>query len=316
MLSILLILPDFLIICTGYLLYKFFSRIYTEAFWKGAEKTVFYILFPPLLFVSVATSNLTFEEAKEFLGTAIFTMLCAVAMSYLLRYLIPSDNVTHASAFHCGFRFNTYIGFALVSRLYGEQGLALLSLLIAFWVPISNTIAVAALAKAVAEKEKLQHSSSVLFTTAKAILTTPLIIATILGLLCNFLQIKLPAVTVQFFRSLGSASLAMGLLCIGAGLHFLQIRTEWKLVLSNALERLVAVPIVAFSLAVIVGLPTPAAGTMIIFSMLPTAQSCYVMTASMRGNAQIVAGITTVQTLLSICTIPLWIFVLMELFHF
>ena len=47
-----------------------------------------------------------------------------------------------------------------------------------------------------------------------------------------------------------------------------------------------------------------------IFAMLPTAQSCYVMTASMRGNAPLVAGITTAHTLAAIVTIPCWIVVI------
>ena len=153
MLSVLLILPDFLVILVGFLLMKFFhDGVFNETFWKGAEKIVFYVLFPPLLFTSVATSNLTLGEAGLYLVVAISAMMCAVVMSYLIRYFVKADPVTHASAFHCGFRFNTYVGFALVSRLFGQEGLALLSLVIAFWFPIRNSIAVADLASAVAQR--------------------------------------------------------------------------------------------------------------------------------------------------------------------
>ena len=317
MLSVLLILPDFLVILAGFLLRRQFEKtVFNGTFWKGAEKLVFYVLFPPLLFTSVATSNLTLSEAGEFLAVAVSAMLCAVVLSYLIRFIIKADDVTHASAFHCGFRFNTYVGFALVSRLYGQEGLALMSLLIAFWVPISNSIAVAALASAVAKRDATGSATggSVLSKTLRAIVTNPLIIATTLGLIVNIGQIPVPDVAMTFFKSLGNASLAMGLLCIGAGLKLDDMKSEFPLVATNTFERLMAVPFVAMLFCLVFGFSSPTMGALMIFAMLPTAQSCYVMTASMRGNAPLVAGITTAHTLAAIVTIPFWIWVITTLF--
>ncbi|HAB82427.1 MAG TPA: AEC family transporter, partial [Sutterella wadsworthensis] len=47
-------------------------------------------------------------------------------------------------------------------------------------------------------------------------------------------------------------------------------------------------------------LPPAAAGVVILFAALPTAQSCYVMTAAMHGNAPAVAAATSLQTLAAI----------------
>ena len=274
---------------------------------------MFYVLFPPLLFTSVATSNLTLGEAGLYLVVAISAMMCAVVMSYLIRFLVKADPVTHASAFHCGFRFNTYVGFALVSRLFGQDGLALMSLLIAFWVPISNSIAVAALASAVAKRDQTSGESNVLFKTIKAIVTNPLIIATTLGLIVNLASIPVPNVVMTFFKSLGNASLAMGLLCIGAGLRLSGMKKDWKLITANTIERLIATPAVALLFCLTFDLAPAASGALMIFAMLPTAQSCYVMTTSMGGNGPLVAGITTAHTLAAIFTIPCWIVVISAL---
>lgn len=314
MLSVLLILPDFLVILLGFLLMRYFQEgVFNATFWKGAEKIVFYVLFPPLLFTSVANSNLTLGEAGLYLIVAVSAMMCAVVMSYLIRFVIKADPVTHASAFHCGFRFNTYVGFALVSRLFGQEGLALMSLLIAFWVPISNSIAVAALASAVAQRDQTSGKSNVLLKTIKAIVTNPLIIATTLGLIVNLASIPMPSVVMTFFKSLGNASLAMGLLCIGAGLRLSGMKSEWKLIAANTFERLVATPFVALLFCLIFDLSPAASGALMIFAMLPTAQSCYVMTTNMRGNGPLVAGITTAHTLSAIFTIPCWIVVIQTL---
>ena len=53
------------------------------------------------------------------------------------------------------------------------------------------------------------------------------------------------------------------------------------------------------------GLPPAAAGVVIIFAALPTAQSCYVMTAAMHGNAPAVAAAASLQTLAAIVTLPI-----------
>lgn len=146
-----LIAPDFAIILLGLLLRVKLG--FEKSFWEKAEKLVFYVLFPPLLFTSIAGSNLSLGASAGFLAVGVGTMVLGVAASRCVRFFVKGDAVTQASLFQCGFRFNTYIGFALVVKLFGDEGFALLALLIAFWVPISNTIAVAALAAAVARRD-------------------------------------------------------------------------------------------------------------------------------------------------------------------
>ena len=299
--SVALIAPDFSIILLGLLLRLKFE--YSEDFWKQAERLVFYVLFPPLLFTSISGSSLSLGESAGFLAAGIGAMLIGVCASWCIRYLVKADPVTHASLFQCGFRFNTYIGFALALKLFGDQGFALLALLIAFWVPISNTIAVSALAGAVAKRdaalgEQTNGSKpSLMVVTGKAVVQNPLIIATVLGLCCNLLGITVPATIHHFLKGLGN----------GAGLRFAALRGSWGLILTGAVQRLMLLPLVAWGVTAACGLPPAAAGVVILFAALPTAQSCYVMTAAMHGNAPAVAAATSLQTLAAIVTLPIWI---------
>ena len=59
--SVALIAPDFSIILLGLLLRLKFE--YSEDFWKQAERLVFYVLFPPLLFTSISGSSLSLGES-------------------------------------------------------------------------------------------------------------------------------------------------------------------------------------------------------------------------------------------------------------
>ena len=162
MYSISLIIPDFAIILLGLVLSR--KGGFTKAFWDGAEKLVFNFLLVPFLFVSVAQSQLAVGESVRFLLTGICAMLLGVAASFAVRYFIKADAVTHASVFQCGFRFNTYIGFAICTRFCGAEGPSLLAMLIAFWVPISNSIAVSDLVRAVAKRDNQSENRSQLLT--------------------------------------------------------------------------------------------------------------------------------------------------------
>ena len=99
----------------------------------------------------------------------------------------------------------------------------------------------------------------------------------------------------------------MGLLCIGAGLRFAALRGSWGLILTGAVQRLMLLPLVSWGVTEVCGLPPAAAGVVILFSALPTAQSWYVMPAAMHRHAPAVAAATSLQTLAAIVTLPIWI---------
>ena len=235
------------------------------------------------------------------------TALIIVTSYALLRGSKEGALVGIGAGFLMDVFFNTYIGFAVCGRLFGESGFALLALLIAFWVPISNTIAVSALARAVAKKEETGSRTSKQPSVLRTVLTNPIIIATLAGLAVNMSGLTLPDTGVRFLRHLGNASLSMGLLCIGAGLQFGEIRAHRRLIAASAANRLLVVPVIALAVCRLFSLPPLETGVAVLFAVLPTAQSCYVMTAAMKGNAPAVAGVTTAQTLAAMATIPFWI---------
>lgn len=302
-----IILPQFLLILFGSGLRK--MKSFTESFWSGLETMVFYVLFPPLLFNSVYKSQFNLEASAWFLLVAVSCMLGAVCLSWLVNQFYQESAWTKWSVFHCGFRFNTYIGFAICQPLLGNEGFALLSLLIAIWVPISNTIAVVTLSFATNSESKFNF-----FNRLKTVVKNPLIIATLTGLFFNLLKIPLLPLIDIFIGYLSSAALALGLLCIGAGLKFDDVKKYKTLIAWCTLERLILVPFLAICLSILL-LPNPVeACVLILFAALPTAQSCYVMTSKMKGDGAAVADLTSSQTLLSMLTLTGWVLLMKNYF--
>lgn len=182
MFAVFVILPQFCLILLGYLLTRRPSFAKKD-FWIVTEKLVFYVLFPPLIFLSVAKANLQIGQCSYFLLISISAMSVAVITAWLANFLIKESPWTKWSIFHCGFRFNTYIGFAICSTLFGDKGIAYLSLLIACWVPISNVIATVGLVHASRLSGSENNGKRKNFLVA--VLSNPLILATLLGLVCN-----------------------------------------------------------------------------------------------------------------------------------
>lgn len=302
-LSFLLILPEFLLILLGSLIGRI--SVFTRDFWAALEKMVFYVLFPPLIFLSIVKAKISLEAASYFLLVSICAMLTAVVSAWLVNFLLKEDQWTKWSIFHCGFRFNTYIGFAVCNQLLGAEGLALLSLLIAVWVPISNVIATLGLIRAASYKDSVQ--SQKLSKAVKAVATNPLIVATLAGLVFKLTNLDVPFVIEEILKPLGNASLALGLLCIGANLKLSDCHHYRSLVLLGSFQRLIIVPCICIGVVLVCHLISVEASVLVLFGALPTAQSCYVMTAAMKGNAVAVADLTSTQTLFSLITLPLWL---------
>lgn len=319
-----LLLPDFLLIVLGVILQKTLLRDNAQGkIWASIEKLVFYVLLPANLFMTVSHANLAFGSAASALGVGICIMLGGVGLAYLVRYLVRHDDVTHASVFQCGFRFNSYIALALASRWLGAEGLSMIAFLIAVWVPMSNTIVVARLARAVAKRDNSEgmirgqvltkHTVSIR-KIVKTVLTNPLILATVTGLFVNIAGVHFPEWFDRVFQSLGQGALPLGLLCIGAGLRWSSQRNDWALISVATLQRLVALPALAFLVLWGLGYTGVYAAAILLFAALPTAQSCYVMTAAMRGNASIVASVTTAHVVAGGMTLLFWMWVTRKFF--
>lgn len=307
--GILLILPDFLIILLGALLRAKVFR--DEAFWATFEKLVFYVLLPSQLFLSVAKANLPLGEAATFLTAGVLSMTVVMGLSWAIRWFVRADRVTHASVFQCGFRYNTYIGFALANRIGGDEATAFLALLIAVWVPISNAAATAELARAVAMKSS--GTRDLAKKTLWGVLKNPLILATGGGLIWKLIGLPIPESAYTMLDHLGDGALSTGLICIGAGLTVRALKEAKTLIAAATFERLVAAPIAAILVTSFLPLSPLAHAVVVLFAALPTAQSCYVMTAAMGGNAPVVAGLTTAHVLAAAVTLPLWSIVLQQI---
>jgi malonate transporter and related proteins len=198
-----LLLPDFLLIVLGYALARWSAL--DRPLWDGAERLVYYLLFPCLLFVAIVRQPISPGTLASLGATGLALTLLGIALAYALAKAPRIDAGAHAAGAQVAFRFNSYIALALSERLGGTAAVAAMAVLIAVVVPLCNIAAVWPLARAGG-----QHYG-------RELLRNPLILATVGGLAANLAGLVLPDVAATTLQRLGAAALPLGLMAVGAG---------------------------------------------------------------------------------------------------
>ena len=287
----LLLLPDFLLILLGWLLCRRTSL--NRTVWDAAERLVYYLLFPVLLFNSIVKSPLAPAQVAGPAAAAIGTLAVGVALALALGRWPGVDRKLHASGAQTAYRFNSYIALALSERLGGAQGLAWMALVIAALRSRSPTSPRSGRSRATAASRRCASSRR-----------NPLIIGTLAGLLANAVGIVLPDAVATTLQRIGLAALPLGLMAVGAGLAFGALKTAPRLAAALLAIRHAVLPAVAIALAAALALPAGQRAIIVLFAALPTSAAAYVLAARMGGDGGFVAGIVTMSTLIGMVCIP------------
>lgn len=288
----LLLLPDFALILLGAALRRWMHL--GDHFWSGLERLVYFVLFPALLVNSIVRTKLDLGLAAPLLVAALAAMAGGMVLGYLARYFFQMRPLAFASIYQCGYRFNSYIGLAVAGLLYGEMGIAAMGLILGVAVPFANFTAVWMLAR---------HGESNIW---REILRNPLIWATAGGLLLNLAGFVPPKPLQLFLGRLADASIALGLLAVGAALK-LQGSTGLKGPSTYLLlVKLLALPAIAATVGRQIGLQGLYFEVAVIFAALPTASSAYILAMRMGGDGQSVAWLISASTMASMLTLPIW----------
>ncbi|WP_370260827.1 AEC family transporter [Limnobacter sp.] len=288
--SPLLLFPDFAIIALGYLLRRFWLA---PTAWVTIEKLVYFVLFPCLLFFSVVSSPVDLGAAGGFALGAPFLIGCAFVLGLAAKPFSSMGRVDFASGLQTAYRFNSYIGLALASRLGGQSAVANLAVLLALGVPLCNVLAVGSMSKG--------GRLAAFLDIAK----NPLIVGTGLGIACKLAGIQVPEPALLTLERLAQAAVSLGLLAVGAGLVFSGLKGHGLASVWWLSIKLLACPALAVLYANWAGLPELQAQVLLVFAAIPSASSAYILAARMGGNAPLVACLISLSTVGAAFTLPL-----------
>jgi len=298
------ITPIFLIIATGYLLFR--TRVVDEAVWSAIEHICFYLLLPFLIIRTLSRANLGNVPIIDFVTVLVVAILGMSAVLILTHALVwkrfPQSGPSFSSIFQGATRFHGFVAIAVIGPLYGDDGVALGALALAIMVPLLNVISVIVLS-IYGHSETRPEVAAVI----RKILTNPLIIACAVGLLLN--RIDVPDILFQAIDIIGAGGLGLALLAVGAGMKLGHAAQHKLLLAIGVLTRLIGMPIMVIIMSWLVGLDGLARSVAIIAGAVPTAASAYVMARKMGGNAELMSSIVTFQVLVAFFTLPMFIYI-------
>jgi len=263
------------------------------------------IFFPALVIDTLARADLASVPVFGVGGALVGSILLMAGLTLALRPLLERhaaiDGPSFTSIFQGATRWNTFVALAVAGSLFGQRGIALIAVAIAAMVPLLNLLAFYVFIRFAGRTRQSP------WEILRSFLTNPFIWSCAVGLALNLLAPPRPKPLAAYSDLMGRASLAAGLLIVGAGLD---IRRLAKPGLPHALAtacKLFLMPVFAVTIARSAGVGGSDLLVTIIAASVPSAAAGYVLARQMGGNAPLMAEILTLQTLLALGSMPLMI---------
>ncbi len=272
-----------------------------EAFLNRSDRLVYFIFFPALLFWKIGGSPPTQPIDWGLFGAALLAVITIYALSLAYIRWRLTDFAAGAFSQSC-YRFNTYIGMAVVINAYGDEGARTFGLLVGFIIPVINVLAVSTLiwfsGRAYAPGKRLG-------LTAKALVSNPLILACLAGILFSRIGGRLPDFAAAALQLMAAITLPLALLSIGGALTIKTARGYLPPSLAAAAFKLVGLPLVGLAFLKWFDVQGLSLQIGMLFFALPTSTALYVLSAQLNSDTRLASASIVVSTVLSFISLSL-----------
>jgi predicted permease len=286
--------PVFILVVLGVLLKK--SGFTDSAFLGKSDRLVYYIFFPVMLFWKIGGASYAGGIDWTFCLVTLLVIVLMFILSTLVIKIVPVGSFQAGSFSQSCYRFNTYIGVAIILNSLGERGVTIFGILIGLAIPLINVFAVSTLIWFSGEALSVRSRVKILL---RALAANPLIIGCVAGILYSRLVGTFPVFVDNVLRLMSMVTLPMALLSIGGALSFSGVRDHLFNSLLAALLKLMILPImgyIAYTIAGVTGLEFKVG---MIFLCLPASTAIYVLSSQMNSDTELASSSIVVSTLLS-----------------
>ena len=296
------VVPIILIIAVGFIA-RIFKLLGPEGIKQG-NRLVFYIFLPLLLFSNTKSSQIDLTADLTTILYAVGTVILCFGILFLLVPRFVKDRNYVGVVIQGIARANYAIyGIPLVMLIYSNADISIAAVIVICVIPIFNVLSTIALILYGSGKTSA-------WKIVKGILTNPLIIGTVLGLLFLLLKIQLPAILESPIEKLGSIATPFALFLLGTNIDFTKAKTNLKLLSWSVIARLILFPILFLGGAVLIGIRDVNLAALIALYASPTAVSSFPMAQQLGGDVDFAAQQVIFTTAFSGLTIFFFLFIL------
>lgn len=297
-------MPIFILMVLGYVIKKI--KLADKKSFDVMNKVIFKIFLPVLLFYNIYNTKTADVFNLRLIVFTVAGVLAVFVLGYFAVIFLTKDNKKRGVMLQGFFRANyAILGVPLVSYICGDKASGLASLMVAVVIPVFNILAVVALERFRGGNNKLN-----IFKLLKGVITNPLIIGCIIGIIFFILKIKLPYVAEKAVKDVASIATPLSIIVLGSEFEFSDMKGNLRDNAVVVLTRLIIVPLIIIPVAVCCGFSGEALACLLVIFASPIAVSSFAMAQHMEGDETLAVQVIAISSALCIVTLFLWIFVL------
>ena len=296
--------PIFLMMALGIL----FRRVgfFDEALAGKINNFVFQVALPVMLFQDLTESHFLEVWDGPFVLFCLLSTLASIAVTAAFSLLLR-ERPLRGEFIQGGYRSSVaLLGAAFLENIYGNAGAT--SLVVIGAVPLYNVAAVAALTFTSPSQKKLDGKA--VRKALKGIVTNPIIIGIVIGLVWSLLRIPRPAIFLKTVDSVSATATPLGLMALGASFDLHRALGRWKPALGATLLKLVGWGAAFLPIAIALGFRDAKLVSALAMLASPATVSGFVMARNMGHEGTLSSSIIILTTLLSAFTLTAWLYIL------
>lgn len=307
--------PIVLLIALGYILKR--SGFLTEGFFKIANKLVFNVTLPAMLFINIYDIGSIADVRWDMVLYCLLVLTLIFGIGWVLGHFTTRDLRKRGVVWQCVFRSNfAIIGLPLAQALGGTEGAAAAAVLSAFTIPAYNVYSVIALSAYTGKKKGAG-------AVVKSILTNPLTLGVFAGLavlLLRSLQVvafdrviysieRDTKFIYKVLNDLKAMTTPTALIVLGGECEFSAVKGMFREIAVSVVGRVVIAPVIAICGAVALSmtgiLPSGNGEYAALIALYgsPVAVSSAIMASNMDNDGQLAAQLVFWTSIVSVGTI-------------
>lgn len=267
---------------------------------------VFKVALPVLLFQDLSTEDFFSVWDTKFVLFCFFVTLLCIILVMLLSFLWRDRSIQGEFA-QAAYRSSAaLLGIGFIQNIYGNSGMS--PLMIIGTVPLYNIMAVVILSFFKPERGNIDRTLFV--KTCKGIITNPIIIGIVIGMIWSILRIPQPIILQKTVKYVANLATPLGLMALGASFDFKKAFAKLTPAITASVLKLVVFVSLFLPLAIQFGFRNDKLVSLLVMLGSPTTVSCFVMAKNMGHEGTLSSSCVMLTTFFSAFTLTGWLYLL------
>lgn len=270
------------------------------------NKFVFMVPLPVLVFQDLATVDFKEVWDGRFVLFCFIVTIISILISAAVSMIWPDKSI-RGEFIQASYRSSAaLLGIAIIQNVYGKAEIA--PLMIIGSVPLYNVMAVIVLSFFGPEQRKMDRK--MVKTTCKGIVTNPIILGIVVGILWSALRIPMPIIMEKTINSIAAIATPMGLMAMGATFDIRKAFSKARPAALATIMKLVGYCAFFLPMAIWMGFRKEKLVAILVMLGSATTVSCFVMAKNMKHEGVLTSSVVMLTTFFSGFTLTGWLYAL------